>query len=118
MNFRKLLMSSIATLIVSTPPSYAGPCSVRIDQMQVQIDAKLNAAAAAGRAGDETTAATDHRQPTPRSIAAAELKLGDVSQNIVQSVGEAMALARKADVAGDSIGCAQALGDAQRALGN
>ena len=43
----------------------------------VTIDAMLEAQAAAGRSTRESTAATMHRQPTPGSIAAAEVKLVD-----------------------------------------
>ena len=118
MYIRRLLVLTAATLILQAPPSYAGPCSKQIDDIQIRIDAKLNSEAAAGPAADETTAATDHRQPTPKSIAAAEVKLGDVSQKKAQAVGEAMARARKADLAGDNTDCEQALAEAQRALGD
>jgi hypothetical protein len=117
-DIRTVLMLNIAALLVSTLPSHAGPCSRQIDEMQVQIDTNLNARAQAGPAAKETSGALEHRQPTPKSIAAAEVKLGEVSQKTVQAVGEAMARARKADLAGDLTGCEQALADAQRALGN
>ncbi len=109
---------SMAVFLLTIAPCHAGPCSKQIEELKFQIDGKLNAAAAAGPAGDETTAATDHRQPTPKSIAAAEVKLGDVSQKVVRAVGEAMASARKADLAGEKTGCEEALADAQRLLAN
>jgi hypothetical protein len=109
---------SMAALLLTLAPCHAGPCSKQIEEFQIQIDAKLNAAAANGPAADETTAATDHRQPTPKSIAAAEVKLGDVSQKVVRAVADALASARKADLAGDRTGCDRALAAAQRALTN
>ncbi len=108
----------MAMFLLPIPPCYAGPCSKQIDELQVQIDAKLNRAAAAGPTGNETTAAMEHRQPTPKSIAAAEVRLGDVSQKVVEVVAEAMARARNADIVGDTTACEQALADAQRAIGN
>jgi len=83
-----------------------------------RINAVLDSAAEAGPAADETLAATRHHQPTPKSIAAAEAKIGDLSPETVQTLGEAMARARQADISGDKTVCEQALGDAQRAIGN
>jgi hypothetical protein len=118
MNIRRLLVLTAATLIFPAAQSYAGPCSKQILETQVRIDARLNSEAAAGPGAKETIAATDHRQPTPKSIAAAEVNFGDVSQKKAQVVGEAMARARKADLAGDRTDCEQALAEAQRALGD
>ena len=86
--------------------------------MQAQIDARLNARAAAGPAAKEALSATKHEQPTPKSIAAAEVRLNEISEKAVEAVGEAMARARKADVAGDMASCKEALADAQKALAN
>jgi hypothetical protein len=99
-----------ALLISTTSPCHAGPCSAEIDGLQGRIDAKLNAAAAAGPEGTESAAARDHREPTPESIAAAEAKLGDVSGKWVDEVGQAMARARTADIVGDKVACEEALG--------
>jgi hypothetical protein len=118
MNLCHLLSSTITTLIMLAPSCYAGPCSKQINDVQIRIDAKLNTQAAAGPRSNETAAATDHRQPTPKSIAAAEIELGDVSRKTVQAVGVAMARARKADLAGEMGTCEQALADARRALGD
>jgi hypothetical protein len=112
------LLFGVAAAISYAPACYAGPCSQQVDEMQGKIDAKLAAAAAAGPAGKETTAATMNRQPTPKSIAEAEVKLGDISAKTVQAIEDAMARARKADLAGDKIGCEQALVDAQNAIGD
>jgi hypothetical protein len=56
-------------------------------------------------------------QPTPRSIAAAEEKLGEVSQLTVAALGQGMARARAADTVGDANACEKALADVQRAIG-
>jgi hypothetical protein len=106
-----------AALMLLTLPGFAGDCSQAIAETQAKIDAKLGAAASAGRAAPESSAATMHRQPTPGSITAAETKLGEVSSETAQTVRVAMTRAREADRAGDQRGCEQALADAQRALG-
>jgi len=113
---RSIVFSALA-FVASISTSYAGPCSNDIDRMQGRIDAKLEAKAAAGPTAREGVSAGMSDQPTPRSIAAAEEKLGDVSPQMVEAVGQAMARARTADSAGDKSACEQALADAQRALG-
>ena len=61
--------------------------------------------------------ASTHVQPTPRSIAAAEEKLGEVSAETVAAVTQAMLRAHAADSAGDKNACEQALAEVQRAIG-
>ena len=78
--------------------------------MQARIDAKIEAKAAAGPTGRQVGAST-HFQPTPRSIAAAEEKLGEVSAETVAAVRQAMLRARAADSAGDKNACEQALAE-------
>jgi hypothetical protein len=85
--------------------------------MQAQVDARLQAKAAAGPAARESTAATMDRQPTPGSIAAAEARLGEVSPQTIKAVAAAMARAREADRAGDKSAWEQARADVQRAIG-
>jgi len=97
--------------------SYAGPCSGDIQKMQARIDSALEGKAAAGPAGKEGAFAGMSEQPTPRSMAAAEEKLGELSRQTVDAVRRAMAKARTADSAGDSGGCANALAEVQRAIG-
>jgi hypothetical protein len=106
-----------AMLVASTSAAYAGPCAQEIDRMQARFDAKLEAAARKGPTARETTAATDHRQPTPDSIAAAEARIGDISPRTVEVIEAGMARARKADLAGDRGACEQALADVGRAIG-
>jgi hypothetical protein len=117
MMIRRLMVLSATALVASTVAGYAGPCSHDIDLMQSQVDAKLEAKAAAGREARESTEATMHRQPTPDSLAAAESKLGEVSSHTVEVVEAAMARARKADLANDNSACEQALADVRRAIG-
>ena len=117
MSIQRLPVACAVALAASMSAAYAGPCAHEIDRMQAAIDARLEAKAAAGPAGRESTAATMNRQPTPGSIAAAEARLGEVSPQTIEAVGAAMARARAADGAGDKGACEQALADAQRALG-
>ena len=117
MSIRPLLLACAVAFAASVSASYAGPCSHEIDRTQVDVDAWLNANAAAGPAARESTAATMSRQPTPSSIAAAEERLGDVSTQKVDAVKAAMARAVEADRAGNQSACEQALADARRALG-
>jgi hypothetical protein len=85
--------------------------------MQARIDAALEAKAAAGPMGKEGIPAGMSVQPTPRSIAAAEAKLGDMSAQTVAAVAQGMAQARAADAAGNAGACAKALADVQRVIG-
>ena len=103
-----------AALALSFVPGHAGACSDEIDGLQVRIDAMIAAAAAAGPAGRESTAATTHRQPTPGSIAAAEERLGDGAR--AERALAALAQARAADRAGDRTACERAIAEVQRLL--
>ena len=107
-----------AWLAALASPGYAGPCTADIDATQARIDAKLEAEAAAGKPGAESTFATAHHQPTPGSIAQAEVRLGDVSGKLVHEVAEDMARARRDDAADDAKGCTEALGKVHKALGD
>ena len=111
---RLLVLGAIA-FAASMSASYAGPCSGEIDKMQARIDARLEAKAAAGPTAREGVGAGMSVQPTPRSIAAAEEKLGEVSPQTVDAVRQAMLRARAADSAGDKSAC-DALVEVQRAL--
>ena len=116
MTIRRSLATVAVILAASTSASYASPCSEAIERMQAKIDARLEAATAAGPSAVESAAATMHRQPTPRSIAGAEVQLGDVSKEQADAAGAAMVRAREADRVGDQSACEQALSDAERAL--
>ncbi len=94
-------MPTVAALALSTIASAAGPCTQQIAQVQAPIDAKLAANAAAGPSAAESSAALRNRQPTPRSIAEAESKLGEISPELTATLRTDMARAREADLAGD-----------------
>ena len=117
MSVLKLLVFGVIVSAASITASYAGPCSDEIGNMMGRINAKLEAKAAAGPTGREGVGAGMSVQPTPRSMAAAEERLGEVSPEKVDAVRQAMSRARAADSAGDKKACEQALADAQRALG-
>jgi hypothetical protein len=94
----------------------AGPCSDDIYQADLSIENRLDSAAASGKTAPESTAATLHRQPTPGSIAAAEGKLGDLSDQDVIAMTEEMDKARDADMAGNRAACLKALAEVRRIL--
>ena len=103
-------------LLLSAAPTYAGPCTDRIYQTNLEVAELLDAAAAQGRTAPQSTFATMHRQPTPGSIASAEQQAGDLSSADVQAITEAMDVARRADDEGDRAGCEKALSQVDRVL--
>jgi hypothetical protein len=115
-SLRVVAWSAVA-FIASIPMSYAGPCTDDIGRMQGRIDDKLAAKAAAGPYAVESSRAQRSDQPTPRSMAATEERLGEISPQTVDAARQAMARARAADSAGAKTACEQALADVQRALG-
>jgi hypothetical protein len=110
------LIACGASLVVSISVSYAGSCSQEIVRFRAEIDAKQHSNATAGLSAPESSAATTHRQPTQRSIGAAESQLGEVSPKKLQAVMAAVDRASEADRAGDKIACEEALVDAWRAF--
>jgi hypothetical protein len=98
-------------------PALAGPCANEIYQADIAIGKWLDAAAAKGKAGDQSTFATMHRQPTPATIAGAEEQVGDIPAAVVEEVRAFMQAARKADEAGDKAGCEKALAEAKAISG-
>lgn len=107
---------SAAALALSISASHAGPCTKQIDRMQAQIDAKVEAIAAAGPFMREGTFAGMNNQPTPRSIAAAEARRGEISWQTLDTVRQAMVRARAADAASDARACRRALAEVGRAI--
>ena len=103
-------------LVLGAAPAYAGPCTDRIYQTNLQVAKLLDAAAAQGRPAPQSTFATMHRQPTPGSIASAEQQAGDLSGADVQAITEAMDVARQADDEGDRAGCEKALSEVDHVL--
>ena len=107
-----------AVLAASLSASYAGVCSDEIDALQARIDAKVEATTAAGpppTAGG--VEGPNSVQPTPRSTAGAQEKMGELQPEIVQSVQQSMAGARTADTNGDKVACERALAEVRRTLG-
>src|SRR5215467_13859976 len=117
MSIQRSLIAFAAVFAASTSAGYAGPCSQDIARLQAAMDAKVRAAATAGPVAPEGTAATMHRQPTPRSMATAESELGGLSPDQVKAARAAMARARAADSANDESACKQAIADAEGVLG-
>ena len=117
MSMPRILLYGIVTLAGSISAVHAGPCSGAIDAMQARVDAKLEANAAAGPMAKQGTAAGMSVQPTPRSIAAAEEKLGEISSQKVAAIRQGMTRARAADAKGNNDACKKALANVQRALG-
>jgi hypothetical protein len=117
MTVLRLIAASAITLATSMSASYAGPCSEQIDRTQAKFDAKLRASAAGAPSAPESPAAREHHQPTPNSIAAAEARLGALSDEKATAVTNALGRAREADRVGDESTCEQALSEAQQTLG-
>ena len=112
------MLACAVALVASMSASYAGPCSSEITRIQGLIDAIHSAKAQGGPAASESVAATTHRQPTPRSIAGAEIALGATQQEKFDAVNAAIVRAVDADAAGDQSACEQALADAKRIIGS
>ena len=115
MSIWHIVMLSAGAVAASTIANEAGPCSPEIYSMEARIEARLNANAAAGST-TESSEALLHRQPTPRSIAAAESRLGTVSSQKLDAITQGMARAREADSAGDLYACRRALSDVEPLL--
>ena len=116
MSMRNLLVLSAVASVTFTVASYGGPCLPEIESMQTRIDAQLAAAADKGPTAKQSVAATLHHQPTPRSVAAAESRVGDVSQELVDATREGMERARETDSQGDKEACEQALTEVESTL--
>jgi hypothetical protein len=102
--------------ILGAAPAYAGPCTERIYQTDLDVAKLLDSAAAQGRSKPQSTFATMHRQPTPGSIASAEQEAGDLTSEEARAITEAMDEARRADDEGDRAACEKALSDVDRML--
>lgn len=113
-------VTTVAAALLATTllpvSAHAGPCAADIDWVQAQTDAWIDGTAGRGRVETESTAATDHREPTPESIARSERHLDGATAG--QTALAALAQARQADAAGDWSGCERALDAARRALGH
>jgi hypothetical protein len=110
-----LLSALVGAVSIST--AHAGPCWSQIDGMRTRAYAWLAAKAATGSSAKESTDALVHRQPTPSSIARAEERLGEISDETVAAVKQGLDRARFADSAGDKNACERALEEVRRAIG-
>jgi hypothetical protein len=118
MGIRPSLGLCAAVLAASMSASYAGPCLDEIGAMQAKIDAKLEAIAAAGPpATAGAMEGPNSPQPTPRSIAGVEERMGEIPPETVQAIERGMARPRAADTNGDKAACEQSLAEVQRTLG-
>src|SRR5271169_2519615 len=104
------------TLVLFAAPVHAGPCTDRIYETDLAVAKLLDAAAAQGRPAPESAFATMHRQPTPGSVATAEQQAGDLTADELQTITEAMDVARHADDSNDRAGCEKALSDVDHML--
>ena len=110
------LVIIIAAASASMTSVYAGPCTDEIGGMQAKINAKVEATAAAGPPAPPSAMVGMSAQPTPRSMAAVEERMGEISPQTVQAMEQAMARARAADGAGDKAACEQALAEVEHIL--
>jgi hypothetical protein len=111
------IVASVAVLAASISASYAGPCWDDIFAVQTKIDAMLEAKATAGPPATAEAMAGTSPQPTPRSMATVEERMGEISPQTVTAIEQAMARARAADGTGDKAACEQALAEVRRTLG-
>jgi hypothetical protein len=116
MRFHQLLVLSAVAIAISTQPSRGNTCSQDIDRAWAQINTNIQARSGAGRSAPQGTTALLHRQPTPRSVAAAGERLVDVWLPVETAVA-ALSRAREADRANDRAACEEALAEARRRSG-
>jgi len=119
MKIARMLALSAVAFATFTSATLAGPCSAEIDATMVRFNTALEANAAAGStANEQAVVGGRHIQPTPRSIAAAEEKLGQMSAETIKLVERTMERARAADSVGDVVACKEALAEVQRVIGH
>jgi hypothetical protein len=109
-----LLLGAVG-LVAPITTSHAGPCTIQIEAVQAQVDARAAAIAGAGPVARESTAAPLHQEPTPGSIARAEESLGE-GVSIIKALSE-LERAREADRGGNEGICEQAFAEARRSIG-
>src|ERR1700733_243544 len=114
-SFPRLLTLTAIAIAFSAKASHANPCSPDIDRAWIEVSAKIQARTSVGRSAPQSSIALLHRQPTQRSIAAAQDTLVDVWEPMESAVA-ALARAREADRANDTMACEAALEDAHRMI--
>jgi hypothetical protein len=117
MAFRNAFFLGAAMIVMTSAVAKAGPCDRELYEADLTIGKRLDAAAARGKAAPESPGALLHHQPTPKSIASAEEKVGDISDADLKALTEDMQAARKANAAGDLAACQKALADVPSHLG-
>ncbi|MBS7539655.1 hypothetical protein [Ancylobacter lacus] len=107
--------AALAAALLTATPVLAGPCSDRIAVLQAVVDNVLDTTAGRGGSAPESIDALLDRQPTPESIAKAEIKLGEgaAPDKALHELEKARAL----DAAGDAEGCKAELKKIRRLLG-
>jgi hypothetical protein len=113
------ILAALCTVVLaaSITASHANTCSPEIGRAEVDINAKLEAkAAAAEPATKESAAAKMHHQPTPHSLAITESELGLLSPDDVKMLEATMARAREADSVNDTSACEHALAAVNRII--
>jgi hypothetical protein len=97
---------TFAALQTTINPSYAGPCSPEIMQLQTTAQ-QSGATSVAGPTAPESTAAKLGHQPTPASVRQAE-------ETADTRFAAVLNQAKRFDAAGDQEGCMQAVQTARR----
>jgi len=116
MKVGRFFFGAVAFLAGSTG-AFAGPCTAAIERTQAQqVDALLASRAAGGPSAVEGWRALMHRQPTPGSIAAAEVRLGDISSETRDAIAIGLARSREADKVDNASACEAALAGVRRAI--
>lgn len=103
-------------LCSSLSMAYAASCSGDIDRMQAQIDARIEAIAAAGPFAPPSVTAGLGAQPTPLGLVTVEERMGEVPRNKVDAIRDAMARARAANIATDYRACEKALAEVRHIM--
>src|SRR4051794_10653385 len=107
---------SLAVLVAGfAGPSQAGPCTVEIDRVQAQLDAKIDAEAGRGRSARESARGLRHQEPPPDSFYKEGEGWGEGGASAAAMV--ALVGGGVADSAGDARACEKALAKARRTLG-
>src|SRR5690349_16122576 len=75
-------LALVVLLLGPSAASAASSCSSAIPRLQAEVDTKIDTWAGSGRAGRESVAAMQRHQPTPKSVARAEARVGDGSQGV------------------------------------
>lgn len=109
------LPATALLVLAAIGTAQAGACRPDIDKAQAKVDAYIDQIAASGPTATESVSAKLDHQPTPASIAAAEVQLGEGGS--IDAALTALDKARRADARGSTALCQQALGHALNAIG-